>query len=145
VRKFLESKSAATRLHEHEEDLFQEGMLALFKAEHTFNPTSGAKLETYASRVITNRFIDVWRKVGEAPDELNEETQGGALCLDNEMDLEEIRKILREQVSDLERAIFNSYYIEGFSYDEIGRIFELPRKKIDNIVQKVKRKIKEYI
>ena len=138
----------------HEEDLYQEGMLALIKAEMTYKPESGVKIETYASRVIQNRFIDLLRKSGdsqcELSQELNEDIHCGGYNLDDEVNLLEIKKILRDQVGDLERAIFNSY-IEGFSYDEIGKIFAtatgepLPRKKIDNIVQKVKRKIKENI
>lgn len=128
--------------HMQEEDLYQEGMLALIKAEMTYKPESGVKLETYASRVITNRFIDLLRKSGENLDILNEDTQSGEYNLDDEVNLLEIKKILREQINDIERAIFNSY-VEGFSYEEMGAIFELPRKKIDNIVQKVKRKVKE--
>jgi len=124
-----------------EEDLFQEGMLAYIKAESTFNPTRDVKFETYASRVITNRFIDILRKQGSDAVELQEENTIGDFNMDDEVNLIEIRKILREKVNDMERAVFNSY-IEGFSYEEIGKIFELPRKKIDNIVQKVKRIIK---
>ena len=50
----------------------------------------------------------------------------------------------KDKIPELERAIFNSY-IEGFSYEEMGRIFELNRKKVDNIVQKVKRIIKSSL
>ena len=140
--RILARKFATSQIHE--EDLYQEGMLALIKAEMTYKPESGVKLETYASRVITNRFIDLMRKQTDKPDELNEDTQSGDFNLDDEVNLLEIKKILREQINDIERAVFNSY-VEGFSYEEIGAIFELPRKKIDNIVQKVKRKIKENI
>ena len=146
IVRILARKFATARVQE--DDLYQEGMLALIKAEMTYKPESGVKLETYASRVITNRFIDLLRKSGDSLREssqmLNEDTQSGDFNLEDEVNLIEIRNILRDQISDIERAIFNSY-IEGFSYDEIGVIFELPRKKIDNIVQKVKRKIKENI
>ena len=130
--------------HWREEDLYQEGMLALMRARQTFRPGASVKFETYASRVISNRFIDLLRKKTENTHELNEDTQRGDFNLDDEVNLIEIRKILHEQVGDLDRAIFNSY-IEGFSYDEMGTIFELSKKKIDNIVQKVRRKIKENI
>jgi RNA polymerase sporulation-specific sigma factor len=144
--RILARKFATAQIHE--EDLYQEGMLALIKAEMTYKKESGVKLETYASRVITNRFIDLLRKSGDSRCEfsqsLNEDTQSGDFSLDDEVNLLEIKKILHEQVNDIERAVFNSY-VEGFSYEEMGVIFELPRKKIDNIVQKVKRKIKENI
>jgi len=129
-------------------DLYQEGRLALMKAEQTYRAETGATLEGYAYRVIENRFRDIMRtrstRAAAQTVELTVETRDNEYNLDNEMDLHEIKKILVEQVSEIDRAIFNSY-IEGFSYEEIGKIFELPRKKIDNIVQKVKRKIKENI
>jgi len=132
-----------------EQDLYQEGRLALMKAEQTFRPETGAKFEGYAYRVIENRFRDILRKRGTKCASntavLNPDTQKHEYDLDTEMDLLEIKKILHDHVSDLERAVFNSYYMEGFSYDEISKIFELPYKKIDNVVQKVKRKIKEHL
>lgn len=119
-----------------EEDLVQEGMIAYMRAEATFDPKRDTKFETYASRVIRNRFIDLMRK--KAPThELHEETTNSAYNFDTEIDLIEIKKILNNKVGDMERAIFNSY-IEGFTYEEISQIFDLPRKKIDNIIQKVK-------
>ena len=124
-----------------EEDLVQEGMLAYFKAQSTFDPLRDVKFDTYASRVITNRFIDILRKGPDVHAVLDEDTTTGVLTFDDEINLLEIKKILQTHVTELERAIFNSY-IEGFSYEEMGKIFELPRKKIDNIVQKVKRTIK---
>ena len=139
--RILARRYATTGVHEN--DLYQEGMLALIKAEMTYKPESGVKLETYATRVISNRMIDILRREKDAPTALQDDTAGD-FNLDDEMNLAEIKKILHEQVSDLDRAIFNSY-IEGFSYEEMGKIFELPRKKIDNIVQKVKRQIKEHI
>ena len=138
----LARKFACSRFDE--EDLYQEGMLAYIKAESTFDPKRDVKFETYASRVITNRFIDLLRKQGENILELQEENTTGDFNLDDQVNLIEIKKILHEKINDLDRAIFNSY-IEGFSYEEISKIFELPRKKIDNIVQKVKRIFKNEL
>jgi len=131
-----------------ESDLYQEGRLALMKAEQTYRPETGATLQGYAYRVVENRFRDIMRtkstRSAAQTIELKPETCEHEYDIDTEMNLHEIKRILAEKVSDIDRAIFNSY-IEGFSYEEIGKIFELSRKKIDNIVQKVKRKIKEHI
>ena len=124
-----------------EEDLVQEGMIAYIKATQTFNPDRDIKFETYASRVITNRFIDILRRRHDKDASLNENKTVGDFSMEDEMDLIEIKNILGTRVAELERAIFNSY-IEGFSYEEISKIFDLPRKKIDNTVQKVKKIIK---
>lgn len=142
VRKFARS-------HVSEQDLHQEGMLALIKARTTFNPDAGVKFETYASRVITNRIIDVLRKQRDAApgrfagSETSADQIPADFSMENEVNLLEVKRFLRERCTEIERAVFNSY-IEGFSYSEIGKIFELTPKKIDNIIQKVKRLIKSF-
>ena len=131
-----------------EEDLCQEGMLALMRAESTFKESVDVKFETYASRVITNRFIDITRKSqrqrAAGPTHFASEEPESDFSLDDQVNLIEIKNILRDYVTELDRAIFNSY-IQGFSYEEISKIFELPRKKIDNTVQKVKKIIKALV
>jgi len=127
-----------------EEDLVQEGMLALIRAHNTFNVDMGVKFETYASRVIKNRYIDLLRRKTESTSKFNDETTQTDQSFDDEINLIEIKKILASHINDIERAIFNSY-IEGFTYEEISKIFDLPRKKIDNIIAKVKKIIKSYI
>ena len=126
-----------------EEDLIQEGMLAYMKARSTFVAGRDAKFDTYVSRVITNRFIDLFRKTQgkDKSAQLDESTTVGAGSFDDMVDLIEIGEALEKHVPPLERAIFKSY-VEGFSYEEIGKIFDLNRKKIDNVVQKVKKTIK---
>ena len=124
-----------------EDDLYQEGCLALMKAEQTFRESSGVKFETYASRCISNRIIDVLRKNKESTDSFEVDLAESDYSLDDEVNLQEINKILIEQCSDIERAVFNSYF-HGYSYEEISKIFEMPRKKIDNVIQKVRKVIK---
>jgi RNA polymerase sigma factor (sigma-70 family) len=139
--RILARKYANKRIKEA--DLFQEGMLAYMKAQSTFKPEIGVTLDTYASKVIRNRFIDLIRKEQDTK-KLTTEPLDGGISIEDEMNLAEIKKILIQNVTEIERAIFNSY-IEGISYDEIGKIFDMPRKKIDNTVQKVKRIIKSNI
>jgi len=138
ARKFANSKM-------DEEDLFQEGMIAYMRAAQTFDPSAAAKFETYASVVIKNRFIDIMRgRQHDASPGIDEEATAGDFNLDDQINIIEIKEILAEHVNEIERAIFNSY-IEGFSYEEISKIFDCPRKKIDNVVQKVKKVIKSHI
>jgi len=131
-----------------EEDLVQEGLLGYMKAEMTFKPESGFKFETYASRVISNRFIDIIRRKRHMGNDglgsLSGREIAGDFSLDDQVNLIEIKNILSDRVPELERAIFNSW-IQGFSYEEISKIFDLPRKKIDNTVQKVKKIVKAHI
>jgi len=121
-----------------EEDLFQEGMLALLKAERTFKKDGGAKFETYASVVIHNRIVDVLRMHKEDPIDLTED-----ITPDNQNNdaREELLKILHEVLdncTEFEKAIFNAYF-QGYSYQEICEIFGINKKKVDNTIQKIHR------
>ncbi|MBO5229573.1 MAG: sigma-70 family RNA polymerase sigma factor [Clostridia bacterium] len=128
-----------------EEDLVQEGMIALLKAQQTYNEKSNAKFETYASVVIRNRIIDVIRsyKVIE-PIKATEPTVGEDFDSSGNH-VEELLKILHEvlqKCSDVEKAIFNAYF-QGYSYDEICKIFSINKKKVDNTIQKIHRLAQE--
>ena len=124
-----------------EEDLVQEGMIALLKAQQTYNEKSNAKFETYASVVIRNRIIDVIRsyKVIE-PIKATEPTVGEDFDSSGNH-VEELLKILHEVLDNctqFEKAIFNAYF-QGYSYQEICEIFGINKKKVDNTIQKIHR------
>jgi len=138
----LARKFANTQLSE--EDLVQEGNLAFIRAQNTYNVDRGVPFDAYATHVIKNRFIDLLRKTPDRSAVFNDETTQGDISFDDEVKLLEIKKVLAQNIESVERAIFNSY-IEGFTYEEISKIFDMPRKKIDNTVQKVKKIIKEKI
>lgn len=121
-----------------EEDLYQEGMLALLKAERTYKKDGGAKFETYASVVVHNRVVDIIRTHKEDLSVLTED-----ITADNQhsADKEELLKILHEVLdncTEFEKAIFNAYF-QGYSYQEICEIFSINKKKVDNTIQKVHR------
>ena len=121
-----------------EEDLFQEGMLALLKAQRTYKSDAGAKFETYASVVIHNRIVDVIRMHKEDLVDLAED-----ITADNQQNgkKEELLKILHEVLdncTEFEKAIFNAYF-QGYSYQEICEIFGINKKKVDNTIQKIHR------
>ena len=139
--RILARKFAGTKFTE--DDLIQEGLLAYIKAEGTYKSDQGTPFEAYATRVIKNRYIDILRKRTDTPTGFHEDQIQSQYSMDDAVNLIEIKKAL-SLVPPLERAIFNSY-IEGFSYEEMGKIFTLPRKKIDNTVQKVKKLIKASI
>lgn len=141
VRRFDISSSA-------EEDLFQEGMIALLKAEKTFDEERGVKFETYASHVIRNHLLDVLRKYKKSSDEeeplLPDVTDDESLedKIERQRKLRLLRKVWAE-CSDIERAIFKAYW-HGHSYKEICDIFDVTPKKIDNTIQKIKKRVQSY-
>ena len=126
-----------------EDDLYQEGWLALLKAKQTFNDQLGVKFETYASHVIRNRLIDVLRKHHEEELPLPDPMGGtGEDEIERQRKLRLLRKVWAE-CSDIERAIFKAYW-HGHSYKEIGDIFDVTPKKIDNTIQKIKKRVQSY-
>ena len=126
-----------------EDDLYQEGWLALLKAKQTFNDQLGVKFETYASHVIRNRLIDLLRKHHEEELPLPDPLGGtGEDEIERQRKLRLLRKVWAE-CSDIERAIFKAYW-HGHSYKEIGDIFDVTPKKIDNTIQKIKKRVQSY-
>ena len=141
VRKLLFGRVTPVGLSE--EDLVQEGMIALLVADRTFKEDMGAKFETYASRCIHNRVVDVIRRAKRAPESAGDREQdvGERGQIEDDFEREEILKNVLSECNEIERAIFNSYF-QGYSYTEIANIFEVPQKKIDNTIQKIKNKVK---
>ena len=131
----------------NEQDFFQEGLIALLKAAQTFKYDANIKFETYASRVIKNRLIDLVRREKEATGALSGQETTGATIEDEFSIIEKsavIKEILDKECTPIEKAIFNSYAL-GHSYDEISKIFDITKKKIDNTIQKVRAKIRGSI
>lgn len=118
-----------------EDDLFQEGMLALLKAERTYQAEKGAKFETYASKVIRNHLIDVMRTFKPEP-----EPEPGPMP-EPSGDLRVLLKILQNvlaECSEIERKIFIAHF-QGYSYQEICDKFGITKKKVDNTIQKIRK------
>jgi RNA polymerase sporulation-specific sigma factor len=147
-RRFLVGAHANFNLAK--DDLYQEGMMALFRAVKTFDPTAGAQFQTYATRCIHNRLVDILRKNasrGEAPSELGENQAVTDITPEAEFNtLEKSALVTRvlDECTEIERAVFKSA-ARGHSYAEISKIFDIPTKKIDNTIQKIRNKIKAAV
>ena len=122
------------------EDLFQDGMVALLKAQQTFNPEKGAKFATYASKVIYNHLVDVIRKHPPVvPPELPTQPSSPTPPIDPEM-WEILSKVLAT-CKPIECEIFKAY-LQCLSYDEICAQCAVDKKKVDNTIQKIKKLVK---
>jgi len=124
-----------------EEDKVQECMLAYLRAQKAFDPAQNTQFNTYASRVIRNRLIDIARKTKHDDDPIDENTLIDPINPDDKDNINAIKKILAENVGERDRMIFNAY-VQGLTYDEMAKIFEITRKNIDNSLQKTKKVIK---
>ncbi|MDR0975784.1 MAG: sigma-70 family RNA polymerase sigma factor [Christensenellaceae bacterium] len=134
---------------ETEDDLFQYAMLAILKAKRKFNPSAGVKYETFITTCIKNYLIDILRKnqtSGNIVDIEPEESLTGE-TLEKTVETINAEKIIARALAEAkpeEKVIFDAY-LGGNSYAEIATQNEKTIKQIDNIIQKIKHKIKSAI
>ena len=151
------------------DDIVQEGMIGLFKAIRDFNLEKAASFKSFAElcikrQILTavktstrkkhlplNNYISLSKPVYDdeqdttVSDFLSQFNQSSPeelfICKENYAVLgEKINEIL----SKLEREVF-SMYLEGKSYQEIAKIMNRPPKSIDNALQRIKKKLENFL
>jgi RNA polymerase sigma-70 factor (ECF subfamily) len=123
------------------EDLVQETFLKGYRAYHTFR--EGTNLKAWLYRILTNTFINKYRKQQRRPDEVElgelqdlylfrrlGETGGGAAVSAEEEALElfvdeDVRRAL-EEIPEHFRLPVLLADVEGFAYKEIAEILDIP-------------------
>ncbi len=129
------------------DDLYQEGMIALFRAVMTYEEGKGASFRTYALTCVTNRFRDLLRKSGGAivsvsMDDIQLPHLDGP---ENEIiardELERLGKWMQRSLSEKERAILLCY-LSGMSYAEIAQWQGCDVKSVSNALLRVRKKLK---
>lgn len=152
------------------EDLIQEGRIGLFKAIKSYKVEKNIKFSTFANCCIRSQIITAIRKSNSPKelfltsavsylelngDEINKEdyvlyrsisqnyNSPEQIILNNEM-WELLQTYLSQNLSKLEKSTF-IYLYNGYTYQEIAVIFKVNPKVIDNTIQRIKRKIKDYL
>ncbi|WP_412733830.1 RNA polymerase sporulation sigma factor SigH [Heyndrickxia acidicola] len=151
------------------EDIFQEGMLGLYKAIRDFKEEKGASFKSFASLCINRQLITAVKistRQKHAPlntsislnKPLNEEDKDCTLLDiipgDNGLGPEEMiigqerandlaGKII-SMLSGLERKVL-ALYLDGLTYEEMSEHLKQPLKAIDNALQRVKRKLSRFM
>ncbi|MDF2503719.1 MAG: sigH [Clostridium sp.] len=151
------------------EDIYQEGMIGLYKAIRDFRPHKLASFKAFAELCITRQIITAIKTATRQKhiplntyislnkpiyDEESDRTLLDILSSVKVADPEEL-VISREEVisiefeigqvlSDLELEVLMSY-LEGKSYQEIACDLDRRAKSIDNALQRVKRKLEKCL
>ncbi len=135
------------------QDLAQEGLLSFLIACKSYDEKNGASFKNYAVKCAKNRFNDISKKskkkssvpdknlvdidsIGNAEDELNVEDY----VLEREY-LKTMLIHLDNLLTPDERKVFK-LYAHGYSYNEIAEEIDSTPKNVDNILQKIKRKLR---
>lgn len=151
------------------EDIYQEGMIGLYKAIRDFNPEKSTSFKAFAEICVTrqiitaiktatrqkhiplNTYVSLNKPIYEEESErtLLDVLSGFKISDPEELMIskEQMRFIeekISEVLSGLERKVLTSY-LDGKSYQEIACDLERHSKSIDNALQRVKRKLEKCL
>ena len=151
------------------EDIYQEGMIGLYKAIRDFNYEKSTTFKAFAELCITrqiitaiktatrqkhiplNTYISLNKPVSEDDSERTlldilssmKISDPEALIIGKE-EKAQIEAAIARVLSDLEMEVFQSY-LDGKSYQEIACDLDRHAKAIDNALQRVKRKLEKCL
>lgn len=150
------------------DDLIQEGMIALYKAIRAYDPQRESSFGSYATLCIEhqlynvikganrlknsplNTYVSLYSPMNPDDSSNSRETLADTLQPSELMNPEDI-VIDKENVTDIESAIEKhlsdfeqqvvSLYIDGNNYQQIAAILGKSSKSIDNALQRIKKKL----
>lgn len=150
------------------EDVIQEGMIGLFKAIHDYSGNREATFKTFAELCINrqiltavktasrrkhqplNDSVSLSTPVDETGGGTLEESLGGDMASNPEAVFMEntLSSLLTDEnstlFSSMERRVLKEY-LAGKKYPEIAQSLGKSYKAVDNAMQRIRRKINEYI
>ncbi len=144
------------------EDLYQEGLLGLLHAAHSYRSSGSASFKTYAGVCIYHQMVtacrsalsrknlplhnfvsfhdaeqnDCWTTSLMSDQIANPET----LLIDRE-NLEGLRARINQSLSKMEQEVL-FLYLNGCTYQEIAQKQAVTVKAVDNAIQRVRKKLK---
>ena len=144
------------------DDLIQEGMIGLFKADRDYVPGKEASFSTFAGICIERQLYSAIQGSNRQKHqplntyvslstEAEEKELRGELWADNPESI----IIDRENVTDMRRQISQclskfenqvlEQYLQGYGYVQIAENMGKSPKSIDNALQRIRGKIREYL
>ena len=137
------------------EDAVQEGLIALFFAMGSYREAGGASFSTYAAACIRNGIADAARRANRrkhAP--LNQSVPlddagslpvpgGPAESAEAKEQYSATMQELETRLSPLEKQVW-ALFLDGFSYSAIARRLSIGEKAVDNALQRVRTKLKQW-
>ena len=153
----------------HKEDIYQEGMIGLYKAIRDFKPDKLTSFKAFAELCVTRQIITAIKTATRQKHiplntyvSLNKpiyEEESDRTLLDvlagfritdpeelviSQEQMEHIEGEISKVLSDLELEVLTSY-LDGKSYQEIACDLDRHAKSIDNALQRVKRKLEKCL
>lgn len=139
-----------------EEELYQEGCIGLYEACRNYSKMQDCKFSTYVYAVVRRKIkryitrqIDIYRHESVSYDKYN--IPDGTVVFENkyvydnpieysnkEYTKTELKKTL-SNLNSIDQTIIK-LRLENYSYDQISKMLKIPKKKVDNRLQFLKRK-----
>ena len=139
-----------------EDDLFQEGCLALYKCVFSFEEDRNVRFSTYAYMIIRSKVKENLRAAARGRSEgiysLEKASQHDLkdlVCCDplkyhHEEQVKEELKIFFKELSDEDRQILTMKEQE-YSYKQICERLSIDRKRVDNRIRFLKKRLKKQL
>ena len=126
------------------EDLIQEGMIGLIMAINGYDERKNVLFSTYAYLCIDKRIKNYIKKMNNKNNKMY--LDNNIECIDKK---EPINELIEQEFFDsiikfknnlnfIESIVFD-LKINGYSYNQISSILEIPEKKVDNILFKIRK------
>ena len=141
------------------EDLYQEGLIGLYKAAITYDASMNATFNTYATVCIKhsiysslriyfskkNRLVRTSCSFDEVLTEQcpDSRTEPEKLFIEKES-IRLIKESVDSTLSSYEREVFK-LFLKGLSYEAIARLLSTTPKSVDNAIQRIRGKLKKII
>ncbi len=135
-----------------QDDLVQEGLIALYECSHSFDETRGVPFDAYALTCVKRRMISTIRKnsvvcsveeLQSMPDLVSTAPAPEDYALGKES-VERLRAILKTHLSPLEQRVL-AYYLNGLSYREIAQRIGKNEKSVGNALSRIKTKLSKRL
>ena len=143
------------------DDLIQEGMIGLFKAVRDYHPGKEASFVTFAQMCIDRQIYSAVQSSNRQKHmplntyiSLSQEDEENPLAQawvetpeEIIIDRENTRALedeIKSALSPMENTVLN-YYLEGKSYADIGMLMDKNPKSVDNALQRIRTKIRNYL
>lgn len=174
IRKYIGQVKAKSRLYfiagADSQDVIQEGMIGLYHAVKNYEPERDASFATYADKCATNQIFQAIRRAnrlkysplndsvsldskpsGEESASKNMEGKVSSDLIYNPetmMLMQELTNILWSEegsiLSEKEMRVWTEY-LKGKNRREISTSLDMSYKSVDNAMQRIKRKIVDFL
>ena len=139
------------------EDLYQEGMMGFVSAVYYYDENRGASFNTFMTRVVSNRMIQAYNRMRDYS-KVFLLTENSSEKFLNSVDnctmspeqqfvsdecYEEYLAFIETEFSNFEKKVYK-LFLKNLSYNEMSIILECSVKSIDNALQRIKKKIRDF-